>query len=115
MEAGASYGEALAEAQRLGYAEADPTDDVTGADAAAKMAILATVAFGSRVKLYDVDATGIEEITPALHAAARGLDMVAPPRRHERPSSTGSSTFASIPPSSTGTTRWPRSRARSTR
>src|SRR5207302_3194583 len=40
MEAGADYGEALAEAQRLGYAEADPTDDVSGADAAAKMAIL---------------------------------------------------------------------------
>src|SRR2546425_9210522 len=41
MEAGADYGEALAEAQQLGYAEADPTDDVSGADAAAKMAILA--------------------------------------------------------------------------
>src|SRR4029078_2719322 len=40
--------EALAEAQRLGYAEADPTEDVTGKDAAAKMAILATVAFGAR-------------------------------------------------------------------
>src|SRR5438105_4578882 len=48
MEAGADYGEALAEAQRLGYAEADPTEDVSGADAAAKMAILATVAFGAR-------------------------------------------------------------------
>ena len=49
MEAGGSYADALAEAQALGYAEADPTDDVSGADAAAKMAILATVAFGSRV------------------------------------------------------------------
>ena len=49
MSGGRSYAEALAEAQRLGYAEADPTDDVSGADAAAKMAILATVAFGSRV------------------------------------------------------------------
>ena len=55
MEAGGSYAEALAEAQALGYAEADPTDDVTGADAAAKMAILATVAFGSRVELGDVE------------------------------------------------------------
>ena len=54
MEAGADYDEALAEAQRLGYAEADPTEDVNGADAAAKMAILATVAFGSRVRLEDV-------------------------------------------------------------
>ena len=51
MESGRSYAEALAEAQRLGYAEADPTDDVEGLDAAAKMAILATVAFGSRVEL----------------------------------------------------------------
>ncbi|HUQ23657.1 MAG TPA: homoserine dehydrogenase, partial [Gaiellaceae bacterium] len=51
MEAGSGYEEALAEAQRLGYAEADPTEDVSGADAAAKMAILASVAFGSRVEL----------------------------------------------------------------
>src|SRR3954447_5915270 len=50
MEAGDDYDAALAEAQRLGYAEADPTEDVNGADAAAKMAILATVAFGSRVR-----------------------------------------------------------------
>ena len=49
MEAGKSYDEALAEAQARGFAEADPTDDVSGADAAAKMAILATVAFNSRV------------------------------------------------------------------
>ena len=48
MEAGASYADALAEAQRLGFAEADPTDDVSGADAAAKMAILATVASAAR-------------------------------------------------------------------
>jgi homoserine dehydrogenase len=75
MEAGADYAEALAEAQRLGYAESDPTDDVTGSDAAAKMAILATVAFGSRVGLEDVDAIGIEEITPEHHAAARQLDF----------------------------------------
>ena len=49
MEAGKTYEEALAEAQARGFAEADPTDDVSGADAAAKMAILATVAFNSRV------------------------------------------------------------------
>src|SRR5258708_6699848 len=48
MEAGKDYAEALADAQERGYAEADPTADVSGADAAAKMAILATVAFGSR-------------------------------------------------------------------
>ena len=46
---GASYDEALAEAQRLGYAEADPTEDVDGRDAAAKMAILARLAFDTPV------------------------------------------------------------------
>jgi homoserine dehydrogenase len=76
MEAGKSYAEALAEAQRRGYAEADPTDDVSGADAAAKMAILATVAFNSRVDLEDVDFTGITDIDSDDVAAARDLDMV---------------------------------------
>ena len=76
MEAGGSYADALAEAQRLGYAEADPTDDVSGADAAAKMAILATVAFGSRVELDDVGYRGIEEVTPEVVAAARELGTV---------------------------------------
>jgi homoserine dehydrogenase len=76
MEAGATYEEALAEAQRRGFAEADPTDDVSGADAAAKMAILATIAFGSRVTLADVDHRGIDGITPAHVAAAGQLDMV---------------------------------------
>ena len=76
MESGATLGDALAQAQRLGYAEADPTDDLSGADAAAKMAILATVAFGSRVTLADVDRRGIEEITPAHVAAGRELEMV---------------------------------------
>ena len=75
MEAGADYAGALAEAQRLGYAEADPTEDVGGADAAAKMAILASVAFGSRVTLGDVDYQGITEVTPAHVAAARELQM----------------------------------------
>src|SRR5512133_197213 len=76
MEEGAGYEEALAEAQRLGYAEADPSDDVSGADAAAKMAVLATVAFGSRVELADVAYEGIEGIKPHHVAAARELDTV---------------------------------------
>jgi homoserine dehydrogenase len=76
MEAGASYEEALAEAQRLGYAEADPTEDVSGADAAAKMAILASVAFGSRVELDDVAYEGIDRIRPEHVEAARSLDSV---------------------------------------
>jgi len=76
MEGGSSFDEALTEAQRRGFAEADPTDDVSGADAAAKMAILATVAFGSRVTLADVDYRGVEGIAPLHLAAARELDMV---------------------------------------
>jgi homoserine dehydrogenase len=76
MERGATYEEALAEAQRLGFAEADPTEDVSGQDAAAKMAILATVAFGSRVTLEDVACEGLERVTAADVAAAREMDMV---------------------------------------
>ena len=76
MEAGATYEEALREAQARGFAEADPTDDVSGADAAAKMAILATVAFNSRYSLADVEVVGIDRITPLDVAAARELDMV---------------------------------------
>ena len=76
MEAGKSYEEALAEAQARGFAEADPTDDVSGADAAAKMAILATVAFNSRYELADVAVVGIDKIDPLAIAAAHELDMV---------------------------------------
>ena len=76
MEGGATFDEALAEAQRRGFAEADPTDDLSGADAAAKMAILATIAFGSRVALDDVEYQGLEELPPGLPAAARELEMV---------------------------------------
>jgi homoserine dehydrogenase len=75
MEGGRSYADALAEAQRLGYAEADPTEDVGGLDAAAKMAILATVAFGSRVPLEWVDVEGIEGVTDEHVAAARAMEM----------------------------------------
>jgi homoserine dehydrogenase len=75
MEAGGTYAEALAEAQSLGFAEADPTEDVSGADAAAKMAILATVAFGSRVQIDEVERRGIESIEPAHIAAAAAFGM----------------------------------------
>jgi homoserine dehydrogenase len=67
---GASYADALAEAQRLGYAEADPTEDVAGLDAAAKMAILARLAFGSWVNADDVVCEGIEHLTAADMAYA---------------------------------------------
>jgi homoserine dehydrogenase len=76
MEHGASYDEALTEAQRLGFAEPDPTEDVSGKDAAAKMAILATVAFGSRVTLDDVSYVGLERVDPADVAAAGAMGMV---------------------------------------
>ncbi len=72
---GASYEEILRRAQELGYAEADPTEDVNGADAAAKMAILARLAFHSPVGLGDVDFEGIEEIQPEDIAYARELGL----------------------------------------
>ncbi|WP_205697409.1 homoserine dehydrogenase [Conexibacter sp. SYSU D00693] len=76
-ETGASYADALAEAQRLGYAEADPTDDVGGADAAAKMAILARLAFDTPVHLDDVRFEGIEHLTAddLDHAREFGLGL----------------------------------------
>jgi homoserine dehydrogenase len=76
MEGGKTYADALADAQARGYAEADPTDDVSGADAAAKMAILATVAFNTRVSIDEVQYAGITEIDPLDVAAARELEMV---------------------------------------
>ncbi|HEX5223955.1 MAG TPA: homoserine dehydrogenase [Solirubrobacteraceae bacterium] len=62
MEKGSTYAEALAEAQSRGFAEADPSDDVTGRDAAAKMAILARLSFGSPVHLDEVRYEGIEHL-----------------------------------------------------
>lgn len=75
-EEGAGYGEALAEAQRLGYAERDPTADVEGFDAGAKAAIIATIAFGARVVAGDVYHEGISNVTAADIAAARRLGYV---------------------------------------
>ncbi len=62
MAHGSSYAQALAEAQRRGFAEADPSDDVSGRDAAAKMAIIARLAFGTPVHLEDVRYEGIEHL-----------------------------------------------------
>ncbi|NLU84451.1 homoserine dehydrogenase [Rhodococcus sp. HNM0569] len=73
-DTGADYAETLAEAGRLGYAEADPTADVEGYDAAAKAAILASIAFHSRVTAADVHREGISTITPADFESARALD-----------------------------------------
>ena len=68
---GAGFAEAVAQAQALGYAEADPTADVEGFDAAAKAAILAVLAFHTRVSAADVHREGITEVTAADIAAAR--------------------------------------------
>jgi homoserine dehydrogenase len=74
-ETGASYEDALAEAQRLGYAEADPTEDVNGKDAAAKMAILARLAFNTPVHLDQVAYEGIEHLTADDMEYARDLGL----------------------------------------
>ncbi|MBW3575522.1 MAG: homoserine dehydrogenase [Actinobacteria bacterium] len=72
-EQGATYADALAEAQSLGYAERDPTADVEGFDAGAKVAILATIAFGTSVVAGDVSHEGISGVTPADIAFAHRL------------------------------------------
>ncbi len=72
---GASYDDVLARAQELGYAEADPTDDVTGRDAAAKMAILARLAFDTPVHLDQVRYEGIEHLTQDDIAYAQQLGL----------------------------------------
>lgn len=72
---GTPYAEALKRAQELGYAEADPTDDVTGKDAAAKMAILARLAFSTPVTLDQVTYEGIEHITGEDMSYARDFGL----------------------------------------
>ena len=73
---GASFQDALEEAQALGYAEADPTADIEGFDAAAKAAILAGLAFHSRVTAADVHREGITEITATDVASAKAMGYV---------------------------------------
>lgn len=75
-EDGASYAEGLEEAQRLGYAERDPTADVEGLDAAAKAAIVASIAFGTRVVADDVHREGITHVSSDDIAFARRLGYV---------------------------------------
>lgn len=73
METGLSYQEALAQAQKLGYAEADPTADVEGHDAAAKLIILANVLFGKPFTMRELDVGGITGITERDILAARDM------------------------------------------
>jgi homoserine dehydrogenase len=82
---GCAYAAALADAQRLGYAEADPTDDVNGRDAAAKMAILARLAFDTPVHIDQVTCEGIEQITADdmeyAHELGLGLKLIGTAER----------------------------------
>ena len=73
---GAQFADALAEAQRLGYAEADPTADVEGHDAAAKAAILASLSFHTRFALENVHCEGISSVSAADIAAAKDAGFV---------------------------------------
>jgi homoserine dehydrogenase len=75
-ENGAAFADALSEAQKLGFAEADPTADVEGIDAAAKAAILAGLAFHSRVTDADVYREGISKITATDVKVAKAMDLV---------------------------------------
>ena len=73
---GAGFTEALEEAQELGYAEADPTADIEGFDAAAKAALLASLAFHTRVSIADVHREGITEVSATDIASAREMGCV---------------------------------------
>ncbi|MBD2773285.1 homoserine dehydrogenase [Iningainema tapete] len=73
---GSSFNDVLADAQRLGYAEADPTADVDGLDAADKIAILASLAFGGRIKLEDIYCEGIRSVSKTDIAYAEKLGFV---------------------------------------
>ncbi len=75
-DTGADFADVLADAQRLGYAEADPTFDIEGIDAAHKLSILASIAFGAKIDFKAVDVTGISQIIAADIAQARALGYV---------------------------------------
>jgi homoserine dehydrogenase len=76
QQEGADFAEVLAQAQQLGYAEADPTADVDGLDAADKIAILASLAFGGRIKLSEVYCEGIRNINASDISYADRLGFV---------------------------------------
>ena len=76
VEEGWTYKDALAEAQRLGYAESDPTNDVEGIDAAYKMVILSQFAFGMNIQFDQVGHKGISQITPQDVSVAQSLGYV---------------------------------------
>ena len=118
---GADYASALADASALGYAEADPTADVEGYDAAAKAAILASIAFHTRVTADDVYREGITKVSPADFAAARALGCTIKLLAIcERITTSGKGASNGFRPASIRrwfrwNIRWPPSTARSTR
>jgi homoserine dehydrogenase len=71
MESGQSFPDALKEAQSKGYAEADPTADIEGADVALKVAILANLLFGTDIRPHEISCSGISGLTPEMAIAAR--------------------------------------------
>lgn len=75
-ESGADYADVLAEAQELGYAESNPSSDVDGLDAARKLTILSSIAFGAKVSLDDVELRGIRNVSAADVAFAHELGAV---------------------------------------
>jgi homoserine dehydrogenase len=75
-DTGRDFADVLADAQRLGYAEADPTFDIEGVDAAHKLSILAAIAFGTRLRFDAVETTGIAGVLAADIAQARALGYV---------------------------------------
>ncbi len=114
MEAGGTYDEALGEAQRLGFAEADPTEDVSGADAAAKMAILATIAFGSPGHARGRRVRGNRRDRAGPHPRSRRDGDGRPADRGRDARRRRRTTSGSSRPWSIATIRSPRSKARST-
>ena len=95
------YAEILAKAQELGYAEADPTADVGGADAAAKMAILGSIAFHSRVTLADVAYEGIQDVSSGRRPLCQGPRLRGQAHRR-RPADRRSGERAGVPGSGAG-------------
>src|SRR5947208_917859 len=92
-EQGADYAAALKEAQRLGFAEPNPTMDVSGGDAAQKLAILAHLAFGARVHWNEIPCVGIDTLDPADLRYAKELGyrikLIAVAQLHEQVAGTG--------------------------
>ncbi len=96
-ESGREFGDVLAEAQKLGYAEADPSFDIDGIDAAHKLAILSSVAFGSEVDFAGIHVEGIRHISRARHRISPTSSATASSCSASRASPSAASSSASMP------------------